>query len=230
MSGVILFIILSLIGGGTILLPKLYYKFLKKTDEKATIVFPEPEVLTKENIQAVRGKDSSLLRETEKIRRAVLYDEPLTTPSFVANPYHLTKYLEQNTAEILIEGEIDSAYLYVASDELDISKESIYFWIVDGKSDGGHLVPSESLSSGNGNEFLYDLRKLPLIQRPYFPDKPAQHLDIISEYLNKDVSYKQDRQYFIGAFVSTTLLPNKITNFEIRYMCKFGTECAIYTP
>lgn len=228
-SGMILFTTLSLLGGGTLFLPRLYYKYFKRTDEETSIVFPEPDEISEENIKSAKGEADTILKQTEGIKRVVLYENPLTTPSYVSNSARLTDYLEQNTAEILIEGVIDSAYLYVASDGLDIKQESIYFWIVDGKGEGGHLVPGESLSSGSKSEFLYDLRKLPLIQRPYFPDKPPKHADIISEYLNKDISYKQQRQYYVGVFVSTTLLPNEITDFEIRYRCELGSECIIYT-
>ncbi len=228
-SGVILFVILFTIGGGALFLPQLYYKYFKKTDNGTQIVFPEPEEISEENIKSAKGKAETILKQTERIKKVVLYENPLATPSYVSNPARLTDYLEQNTVEIIIEGIIDSAYLYVVPDSLDIKQESIYFWIVDTKSEGGHLVPGESLSSGSENEFLYDLRKLPIIQRPYFPDKPPKHADIVSEYLNKDISYKQRRQYYVGAFVSTTSLPNEITKFEIRYRCELGMECIIYT-
>lgn len=229
MSGIFLFIILSILGGATLFLPRLYFRYFKKTDEEISVVFPEPEEISKERIDSIKGESDALLKKTEKLNKVILYKEALKTPSFVSNPIRLTEYLEQNATEIIIEGVIDSAYLYIASSTIDINKESIYFWIVDGESDGGHLIPSESLSSGNGNEFLYDLRKLPLIQRPYFPEKPSRHIDIISEYLNKDISHKQKRQYYIGSFVSTTLLPNEIVSFEIRYRCKLETDCIIYT-
>jgi len=230
LTGLILFFVISIIGGGSLFLPKIYYKFLKKTDGNITVQLPEPENISKESIQAVKGTEDSVLKETEDFKKISIYSKPLETPVFVSNSEKLTKYLEQNAVEIVAEGTIEKAYLYAVSGSLDINKESIFFWIVDGESDGGHLVPSESYTSGKGNEFLYDLRKLPLVERPYFPNKPAGHVDIVSKYLNKDISYKTKRQYFVGAFVSTTTLPNQISKLEIRYRCELGSNCRVYSP
>lgn len=197
---------------------------VKKDEEQITV--PQPNI-TIEGIQENRGKEEDRLEQTSKLLKVSLYKQPLETPSFVTNRAKLTKYLESNTSGIYIDGEISEAYLYIKTGQIDIEKESVYFWIVDAKSDGGHLLPTENLASGTGNEFLYDLVKLPIIQRPYSISKAPEHIDVVNDYLNKDLSYKDRREYYVGAFVSTTRLPNQVENLEIRYACKQGIICSI---
>jgi len=193
---------------------------------KETKVIEEP-TLTVQGIKENKGKVDNKLEETKNLFVTKLYDNPLPTPSFVSNQELLTKYLERNTSEIIIKGEISEAYLYIKTGPIDINKESVYFWIVDGTSNGGHLLPTENLSTQSGNEFLYNLERLPTVQRPYSINSKPEYIDVVNSYLNTDLNYKPNRQYYVGAFVSTTLLPNQIENLEIRYGCKLGSDCSI---
>lgn len=197
-----------------------------KYKASTTQTLDEPK-LTMEGMKENKGKVDNRLSQTENLRIVKLYDQPLTTPSYVSNQQELTKYLERNTAEIIVVGELSEAYLYIKTGPIDINKESVYFWIVDGTSDGGHLLPTDNLGSQLGNEFLYDLEKLPIVQRPYSIHSKPKYINVVNKYLNTDINYKADRQYYVGAFVSTTLLPNQIDDLEIRYWCKQGSSCLI---
>ena len=194
--------------------------------DKNKVILPQPNV-TVEGIQENRNKKDDRLTEIEKMNTIQLYNKPLQTPSFVSNSDKLTKYLESNTVKITIIGEVSEAYLYVKTGSIDIEKESVYFWIVNNKSDGGHLSPTENLVSKNGNEFFYDLVKLPVVQRPYSIYRSPTYIDVVNNYLNQDIGYKEEREYYVGAFVSTTQLPNQIENLEIKYSCKQGVHCSI---
>lgn len=223
LSGIFSFIIIILLLGGA---TYLFTFFLPKTTIKS---FKAENIeFTKEGIEESKRIEENFLDKTSKLRIAKLYENPLPTPSFISNSPKLKQYLESNTVKITINGELAEAYLYIKTGKINIENESVYFWIVDGKSDGGHLLASENLAQGAGNEFLYDLEKLPIVQLPYSLDKSPSYLNIVENYLNKDISYKPERQYYVGAFVSTTILPNQVENFEIRYKCKTGSDnCSI---
>lgn len=197
--------------------------FLKNTDNKD---IPQPNI-TIEGIQENKGSSVDRLIETEKMKRISLYAKPLETPTFVSDTNKLTKYLESNTAGVVINGEISEAYLYIKVKSLDVINESIYFWIVDGSSEGGHLIPTENLAIAKGNEFLYDLTKIPLVQKPYSISREPKFVNIVDLFLNRDLEYKTRREYFIGSFVSTTKLPNQVEILEVRYNCKQGINCSI---
>ncbi len=189
-------------------------------------LIPNPEITVK-GIEENRGKVMDKLEQSDKLNKISLYKDPLQTPSFITNPEKLSQYLETHTASITIIGEISEAYIYIKTGPIDIENESVYFWIVDGKSDGGHLSPRENLTSNNGNVFLYDLEKLPVVDLPYSIGKTPSHLDIVNNYLNKDIPHKSSKQYYAGAFVSTTRFPNQVESFEIRYGCKSTSTCSI---
>lgn len=224
---VIVFLALMLATSGYSFVSSLFKKESPKPIDNE-VFLPEPDVLSKDTIKENIGKkDSSLVDTSKMLTVDLIKEEPLVTPSYVSNKEKLRKYLETNAQEIVTSGKIKEAYLYINTNAIDIEKESVYFWIVDGKDDGGHLIPTESLSAGKSGEFLYDLSKLPLIQLPYSLSKKADHIDVLGQYLNQDISYKDQRQYFIGAFVSTTILPNQINQMTIRYTCVVGEQCSI---
>lgn len=187
---------------------------------------PSPEI-TLAGIQANIGKQDSILEETELINKVKIYSESLETPSFIMNSKRLTNFLEKNAVEITITGQLSEAYLYVRTGPIDIENESVYFWIVNNRDDGGHLFVPSSLASGIGNEFLYDLEELPIVQLPYTTKKTPKTVNVVDNYLNKDLPGKSQRKYYVGAFVSTTKLPNRINELEIRYKCKSGSNCSI---
>lgn len=157
-----------------------------------------------------------------------LLASPISTPSFVTDEDKLTNYLSANSIFIRVRGGISKAYLYIQTGDIDIQHESVYFYIVDGTSIGGHLDPKNSLIAENGNEFLYDLSKLPLMQLPYSPTKKPTEYDVVKSMLNHYVLYNKG-VYYIGGFVSTTKLPNQISKMEIRYSCDPTNPCQIST-
>lgn len=203
--------------------------FISKTTKN---VIPTPTVMpvlkdpniSKQGIEKVQSNPQQQLSYDFV---TVLLSQPISTPSFVTDPDRLTNYLSANSILIGISGEISKAYLYIRTGDIDIQKESVYFYIIDGSSISGHLNPTESLISDNGNEFLYDLSQLPLVQAPYSPNTKPDHKDVISTMLNHISSYN-NRSYYIGGFVSTTKLPNQISSMEIRYSCVPFSPCQIY--
>lgn len=207
----------------TTFLPMLTSRLKQPSDTEVVIV---PDV-TKKGIEEQRGKEVDFLKETSQLNVVTIYSKPLSTPTFVTNPNKLREYLEQNSVEINIQGDISEAYLYVKTGSIDVQKDSVYFFIVNNHSKQGHLVSSESLISSSSTEFLYDMSKLPLKQ---LLDPKKEEPNIIEEFLNRDLGYKtKKRQYFVGGFVSTTKLPNQIEQMEIRYKCKLDINCSIET-
>ena len=185
-------------------------------------------VITKEGILKTNtNPEKNVLSETIDYKRVDLLTSPIETPNFVTNPSKLRNYLEQSNVAVVIEGDVDRAFLYLKAKHIDINSESIYFFIVDGYSRQGHLVSSESLISGSGNDFLYDLKQLPLSSLPFPLENKKQIINVTDDFLNRDISYKQERKYYIGGFVSTTQLPNSLDVMQIRYVCKSTSACTI---
>lgn len=153
-----------------------------------------------------------------------LLSSEISTPSFVTDPEKLKNYLSETSVEIKITGTIKSAYLSVQTENIDIRKESVYVFIVDGSSIGGHLNPTESLIPDKGVTFLYNLSKLPLMDLPYSLDKQSRENNVLKMLNNKN----DDRIFYIGGFVSTTDLPNQITKMEILYSCEDNDPCEIF--
>lgn len=189
----------------------------------------EPKInvstLTKETIESSKKQAERLNYDTTL---DVLQGSPIATPPFVLDPDRLRDYLGKVSKTIYITGEIEDAYLYISTGRLDINKESIYFYIVDGKIAEGHLYPKEALSPVSDNTFIYDLKKLPLMKFPYSFEHPnnLEHVDVVNTIFNRQ-GQGIERKYYIGAFVSTTQLPNQVNSLEIRYKCKQSSSCNI---
>ena len=214
-------------------IPLLYNYFDLLVDVKKPQPSPQSIVeiptITKEGIvDSISNQQKDKLLETTDYEKINLLMSPIETPSFVTNPDKLRSYLEQKNVAIVIEGNVDKAFLYLKAKHIDINNESIYFFIVDGYSRQGHLVSSESLISGSGNDFLYDLRQLPLASLPFPLENKKQTFNIVDDFLNRDITYKHERKYYVGGFVSTTQLPNSLDIMEIRYTCKPTITCAIH--
>lgn len=211
-------------------IPLVYKYFGWIAQEKQQITLEAPVVvstITKEGIEAGKSNLGDLLQQTKNYKRIDLLSSPIDTPSFVTNPDKLRDYLEQKNVAIVIEGKIDKAYLYIKVKQINISSESVYFFVVDGYSKQGHLVSSESLISGSGNDFLFDLSQLPLSSLPFPLESKEKKINVINEFLNKDLSYKKERKYYVGGFVSTTQLPNSLDVLQIRYTCPEEMGCLI---
>lgn len=209
----------------TTVLPTALSKLKQSTGE--VVVIPD---ITIEGIEEEKGERIDFLAETARLNIATIYseDNPLATPAFVTNPDKLRGYLERNSVEINVQNDLSEAYLYIKTGAIDVKNESVYFFIVNRYSKQGHLVSSESLVSSSTSELLYDMTKLPLAQLPFPLEPKKKEINVVEEFLNKDLSYKdKKRQYFVGGFVSTTKLPNKIERMEIRYKCKLDTDCFI---
>lgn len=181
--------------------------------------------ITKESIESSKKKADTLNYDTTL---DLLQGTPIPTPPFVLDPDRLRDYLGKVSRTIIISGDIEDAYLYIATNEIDINNESIYFYIVDGKIAEGHLYPKEALSPITNNTFIYDLKKLPLMSFPYSISNPRdlRHPNVINDLFNFH-GQNLERKYYIGAFVSTTRLPNQVNNLEIRYKCKISSTCSI---
>ncbi|MCQ3944272.1 MAG: hypothetical protein DPW11_00620 [bacterium] len=199
-------------------------------NSEAPIVVPN---LTTQGISDNKDQDNLFL-QTDRWNVANILANPISTPPFVTNPDKLRNYLEGSSVEINVEGNLDKAYLYLSTGPIDINRESVYFFIVDGYSKQGHLVASESPVNGQSGlgrtEFLFDLSKLPLSSLPFPLEDHKEYVDVLSDFLNRDIDYKsagKKRQYFVGGFVSTTRLPNQITKMQIRYQCEIGQSCKI---
>lgn len=209
----------------TTVLPTILSKFKQPTE--GGVVVPD---ITTEGIEEKKGERIELLAETARLNIATIYSEEnsLATPAFVINPDKLRDYLERNSVEINVQADLSEAYLYIKTGAIDVKNESVYFFIVNRHSKQGHLVASESLVSSSTSEFLYDMIKLPLAQLPFPLEPKKKEINVVEEFLNKDLPYKtKKRQYFVGGFVSTTKLPNKIERMEIRYKCKLDADCFI---
>ncbi|MDO8515292.1 MAG: hypothetical protein Q7S14_02220 [bacterium] len=181
--------------------------------------------LTKETVESSKKQVEKLNYDTTL---DILQGVPISTPPFVLDPDRLRNYLGKVSKTIYITGEIDDAYLYISTGHLDINKESIYFYIVDGKIAEGHLYPKEALSPVSENTFIYNLKNLPLVKFPYSLDRPTHldHKDVVNTLFNRQ-DQNVERRYYVGAFVSTTQLPNEVNAMEIRYKCKQSSSCSI---
>ena len=225
LTGVFLIVLASILTTG---LPFLYRLIGIKPEEKSTI---EVKPITREGIEEEKkSQQEDVLLTTNNLKKAIIYDTPLVTPSFVSDPQKLANYLEKNSVEINVRGQLSEAYLYIKTGPIDVERESVYFFIVDGYSSGGHLFSPENLATSTSSEFLYDLEKLPLVDLPFSTKNKARKVNIKEEFLNKDIAYKNEsykRQYFVGGFVSTMKLPNQIDRMEIRYSCKPTEICEI---
>lgn len=224
-SGLLLFIIMILITFG---LPGLQPFFVHKTltpTPTPLYTLTDPNKLTKEKIDEVKARPPINVNiPYEQV--VTILGTPISTPVFVTNPGKLTEYLASTAQSIQVQGTVKSAYLYIKTGDLDIQNESVYFYIIDGKSFGGHFLPTESLIPDSGNEFLYDMSKLPLVQMPYSLKSTPNYSNAIKEMLNHITDYNK-RKYYIGSFVSTTKLPNQVERIEIRYSCDPTDLCQI---
>lgn len=220
-SGVVLFLLLALLSYG---IPSLKPFFVSTEDKDKTAGKVIESKFTKENIE--EAKKNPIPQQPAFEKTAIIIDKPIPTPVFVSNPDKLTDYLFRISQGIVAEGEIKVAYLYINTGSIDLENESVYFYMVDGKGKGGHLVPTESLIPNSGTEFLYDMSKLPFVQLPYSLKKPIDHFNMKDEILNFEPQ-NTERKYYIGAFVSTTRLPNQVEKVEIRYSCEINTFCEI---
>ncbi len=189
------------------------YKKLGKIAGSTLIQVPS---ITKEGIE---NPQADILSNSLLLKSVSIFDEVVETPDFVTDPQKLRDYLEEKSVKLTIIGQIDEAYLYIKTGIIDITRESVYFFVVDSYSKQGHLVSSENLVQSN-TDFLFDLSKVPLSQLPFPLEPKAEIVNVLDEFLNQNISYKSSREYFIGGFVSTTKFPNGIQKMEIRYSCK----------
>lgn len=160
--------------------------------------------------------------------RVTLLSEPIYTPPYVMDPEKLKQYLISKSVAIKVVGVVKNAYLYIKTNKLDLEKESVSFYIVDGKTVAGHLFAPESLYDQKENEFLYNLSKLPLVKLPYSSKLKLgddNYRNVVKEIFNSDVG--QGKHLYIGGFVSTTKLPNAIEQIEVRYSCVNNANCQI---
>lgn len=218
LSSVAVFIILVILSIGTLGIPRLLN--IKSEPINPPINVSSPD---KETIEEAKKK-GDVIKYDHKVE---ILDKPIFTPAFVTDPNKLKDYLGKVSTTIIITGKIKNAYVYIKSGEIDIQKESIYFYIVDGRTVDGHLFPPEALQSINNNAFIYDLGNLPLVKFPYSLNGQVVYENVIEKIFNYPTTYNNGR-YYIGAFVSTTKLPNQITSIEIRFTCEQGgTLCDI---
>lgn len=221
LGGVIMFFVIIVISIFVVKIPL----FTSKQQPQQT---PAQQInvstLTKETIEHSKQNANDLNYDTT----LTLLDSPIQTPPFVTDPDRLRDYLGKVAKTIVISGEIEDAYLFVQTGGINIQNESVYFYIVDGRTADGHLYPQEALQPVTDNIFIYNLKNLPLEQLPYSLNNPNHliHKNIVDEIFNYQPK-GWDRKYYIGAFVSTTKLPNQITSLEIRYKCKESTTCTI---
>ncbi len=152
-----------------------------------------------------------------------LLKEPIITPPYYVDTEKLKNYLISKSVSIKVFGKIESAYLYVKTDSLNLENESVSFYIVDGKPVTGHLFAPLSIFSRGDNEFIYDLKNLPLVDLPYSIKKTPTTHDVV-DVLN-NASEKEN--LYIGAMVSTTTLPNQVEQIEIKYNCVNKGNCEI---
>lgn len=180
--------------------------------------------LDKKGIEESKQKVERLNYDT----KLSILDSPIETPPFVTDPERLKDYLGKVSRTIILTGDVEDAYLYIQSGDINIQTESIYFYIVDGKIAEGHLYPKDAISSVSDSTFVYDLKKLPLMKFPYSLTTPTklEYVDVVTTLFNRQ-GQGIERKYYIGAFVSTTKLPNEIKAIEIRYKCKQSSTCNI---
>lgn len=220
-SSIVIFILLAIASFGALKLPS-FFPVNSPTSQQ-----PIPRInvsaITKESIEQSKKTPNKL----DFDRTLPILDSPIQTPPFVTEPDRLRDYLGKVSKSILISGLFENAYLYIKTGDINIQNESIYVYLVDGRIADGHLYPPEAMQPITDNVFIYDLRNLPLEQFPYSLSDTSRlkYKNVVEDLFNYQP--ETNKSYYIGAFVSTTKLPNQITTLEIRYKCQTNSNCSI---
>lgn len=166
--------------------------------------------------------ESQIIKYDKKV---TLLKEPIVTPPYYTNSDRLKNYLISKSVSIGIKGTIEDAYLYIKTGTLNLENESVSFYIVDGNSIAGHLFAPKSVFSRGDNEFVYNLKELPLVKLPYSIKNDPDIENVVEKVLNHASVVKEN--LYMGALVSTTTLPNQVEQMEIRYTCVNRGDCEI---